>query len=353
MRAWAVVENGAPLQCIEVIDEAPAGTQVLLEVTHCGVCHSDLHFWKGSYDLGGGNVLKLTDRGVTLPRAIGHEVVGRVVAKGPQADGVEIGDVRIVFPWLGCGDCARCRAGEDNLCDKPSAIGVIRHGGFADRVMSPHPRFLVDPGSVDPALAATFACSGITVYSAIKKIQPIAPDDPVVLVGAGGLGLAAISMLHAFGHRAITVVEIDARKRQAALDAGATAVVDGTPDGLSGRIVAAAGGQAKAAIDFVNASGTVPGVLDALARGGKLVLVGVAGGEIALSLASLIFRPRTIQGSATGSPQDLRDVVALAQSGRLAPIPITQMPKTQVNEAMAMLHRGEVTGRIVLTPPSA
>jgi alcohol dehydrogenase/propanol-preferring alcohol dehydrogenase len=349
MRAWAVVENGAPLQCIEVEDVRPTGTEVLLDVTHCGVCHSDLHFWKGYYNLGSGKVMKLTERGITLPRAVGHEVVGRVVEVGPDAKGVAVGDMRIVFPWLGCGRCERCLAGDDNLCEKGNnSIGVIKNGGFGERVMSPHPKYLVDPGNVDPALAATFACSGITVYSAIKKIMPLAPSEPVVLVGAGGLGLSAISMLKALGHEHIVTVDISAEKRQAALDAGATSVVDGNGDDLTARIVAAAGKQVMAGIDFVNTGSTAFAVLDALAKGGKLVLVGVAGGDFPLSLASLIFRPRTIQGSATGSPQDLRDVVALAQSGKLAPIPIERLPKDQVNEALDMLKSGNVTGRLVL-----
>src|SRR3546814_9576559 len=76
------------------------GSEVLVEVTHCGVCHSDLHFWKGEYNLGGGKVMKLAERGVTLPRAPGHEIAGRVAAFGPEASGVALGDLRVVYPWI-------------------------------------------------------------------------------------------------------------------------------------------------------------------------------------------------------------------------------------------------------------
>ena len=103
MRAWAVVENGQPLKEIELPTPEPKGTEVLLEVTHCGVCHSDLHIWEGFYDVGGGQKMSLKDRGVVLPLAMGHEIVGRVVNLGPDARGVKVGDIRIVFPWLGCG----------------------------------------------------------------------------------------------------------------------------------------------------------------------------------------------------------------------------------------------------------
>jgi alcohol dehydrogenase/propanol-preferring alcohol dehydrogenase len=326
----------------------PQGAEVLLEVSHCGVCHSDLHFWKGEYNLGRGKVLRITDRGVTLPRAPGHEVVGRVVAYGPDATGVQKGDRRIVYPWIGCGRCARCRAGEDNLCTKQASIGVVRHGGFGSHVLVPHSRYLVDPGSVDPAVAATYACSGITVLSAIRKLGPMDPDDAIVLIGAGGLGHAAIAMLHALGHRQILVVDVDETKRRSALEAGATAVVDGSADDVTSEIIKAANGLVPYAIDFVNSSETAKAAFESLAKGGRLVLVGAAGGELELSLAGMIFLARSVIGTQTGSLQDLKDVVALAQSGKLKPIPIDRMDSDDANEALLRLKSGQVTGRLVL-----
>lgn len=348
MSIWAVVEHGAPLQRIERPAREPHGTEVLLDVTHGGVCHSDLHFWKGYYDMGGGKVMKLAERGVVLPRAPGHEVVGRVAKLGPDATGVKVGDLRIVFPWLGCGTCDDCRNGDDNLCMKPNAIGVMQDGGFGDQVVVPNARFLVDPGDVDPAYAATLACSGITVYSAISKVMPLGADEPVVLFGAGGLGLAAIAMLKALDHRNIVSVDISADKRAAALEMGASHVIDGSRPELVALIQATTGGQVKAVIDFVNNGSTADVGLELLRKGGKLVLVGVGGGELTLSLASLIFRPRAVQGTLTGNPQHLRDVVALARSGKLKPIPVTVMPRDQVNEALQMLNDGRVNGRVVL-----
>lgn len=348
MSIWAVVENGAPLQRIERAKREPVGTEVLLDVTHAGVCHSDLHFWKGYYDMGGGKLMKLAERGVQLPRAPGHEVVGRVAKVGPDADGVQVGDLRIVFPWLGCGTCEACREGNDNLCKKPNAIGVMQDGGFGEQVVVPHPRYLVDPGTVDPAYAATLACSGITVYSAIKKVMPLQADAPIVLFGAGGLGLQAIAMLRALGHSHIVSVDVSPAKRAVALEMGATAFVDSSlPDPVP-RILELTGGEVKAVIDFVNVAATAQAGLDLLQKGGKLVLVGVGGGAIELSLAGLIFRPRTVQGSATGNPQDLRDVTELARSGKLKPIPVQVLPKDKANEALHLLHEGRVTGRIVL-----
>jgi alcohol dehydrogenase/propanol-preferring alcohol dehydrogenase len=349
MEAWSVVQNGAPLVRLEKPTPEPTGTEVLVAVTHCGVCHSDLHFWEGFYELGGGKRMQLSERGVTLPRAIGHEILGRVARLGPDAVGVAVGDRRIVYPWLGCGTCRRCRAGEDNLCLSQRSLGVMQDGGFASHVVVPHPRYLVDPGDVDPAVAATFGCSGITVLSAIRKVMPLEPDDPVVLLGAGGLGLAAIAMLRALGHVAIVSVDVSAAKLEAATAAGATAVVDGTVADVAAAIVAAAGGPVLAVIDFVNGSATARAALDALAKGGRMVQVGVFGGELNISLIGLIFRAATIMGNNTGNLAELQEVARLAREGRLAPIPVTTMPKDQANAALMRLREGRVTGRIVLT----
>ena len=349
MRAWAVVENGADLEEMEMPTPEPQGTEILLEVTHCGVCHSDLHIWDGYYDLGGGKTMSLRDRGVVLPLAMGHEIVGRVAKLGPEAKGVEVGDVRIVFPWLGCGHCERCLAEEDNMCLVSRALGVYQNGGYATHVVAPHPRHLIDPGGLDPALAATYACSGVTVYSAIQKAMPMPPDKPIVVIGAGGLGLAAISVLKALGHGNIVSVDLSEEKRQAALAAGATKVVDSSGEGVADRIIAACGGPAEAIIDLVNASATAAFAFAALRKGGKLIQVGLFGGELSLPLPIMAMRSLTVQGSYVGNPKELRALVELAQDGKLQAMPITEMKQKDANEALTRLRDGKVTGRVVLT----
>jgi alcohol dehydrogenase, propanol-preferring len=353
MHAWAVVENEAPLQEIDLPTPEPTGTQVLLETTYCGVCHSDIHIWEGRYDLGGGKVMNLKDRGLTLPLAMGHEVVGRVVKLGPQATGVKVGDIRIVFPWVGCGKCAACLSEDDNMCLKPASIGVYQNGGYGTHVVAPHPRHLVDPGTLDPAVAATYACSGITVYSAIQKVMPIAPDEPIVLVGAGGLGLNAIAILRALQHRNIVVVDISAEKRAAAEKAGATRVVDGSGEGVTARIVEACGCQPLAVIDLVNGTATARFAFDSLRKGGKLIQVGLFGGELTVALPLMAIRALTVQGSYVGNPKELRALVALAQAGDLQPLPVTVVPQNQANDALMRLRSGQVTGRIVLKAEAA
>jgi alcohol dehydrogenase/propanol-preferring alcohol dehydrogenase len=350
MRAWAVVENGADLKEIELPTPEPTGTEVLLEVTHCGVCHSDLHIWEGYYDMGGGKQMSLKDRGVVLPLAMGHEIIGRVVKLGPDASGVAVGDVRIVFPWLGCGKCERCLAEEDNMCVVANrSLGVYQNGGYGTHVVAPHPRHLIDLGTLDPAIAATYACSGVTVYSAIRKVLPMQPSDPIVVVGAGGLGLNAIEILKTLGHKAIVVVDLSVDKLKAATDAGATAVVDASSPGTTKRILEACGGPVQAVIDLVNGTATAAFAFAALRKGGKLVQVGLFGGEMTLPLPMMPMRALTVQGSYVGSPKELRELVALAQNGGITPLPITRMPQVEANTALHRLKDGKVTGRIVLT----
>jgi alcohol dehydrogenase/propanol-preferring alcohol dehydrogenase len=353
MRAWAVVENGAPLQELDLPTPEPKGTEVLLEVTHCGVCHSDLHVWEGYYDLGGGQKMSLKDRGVVLPLAMGHEVVGRVSKLGPEATGVKVGDLRIVYPWVGCGKCDACKSENDNMCLSPRSIGIYQNGGYATHVVAPHPRHLVDLEGVDPAVAATYACSGITVYSAIKKVLPISPDEPIVLVGAGGLGLNAISVLKALGHKNIVSVDVSEEKLHGALKAGATKAVNGAGEGATQRLLEATGGPVLAIIDLVNGSATARMAFPALRKGGKLIQVGLFGGDMTIPLPVMAMRALTIQGSYVGNVPELRELVALAKDGKLAALPVTTVPLNQANDALMRLHDGKVTGRVVLKAEAA
>jgi alcohol dehydrogenase/propanol-preferring alcohol dehydrogenase len=351
MRAWAVVAPKQPLQEMEWPTPEPTGRQVLLEVTHAGVCHSDLHIWEGEYDLGSKGIMKLSDRGVKLPLAMGHEIVGRVVKWGPEAEGqgLAVGQVRIVFPWVGCGTCARCRAEEDNMCLQGKALGVFQNGGYATHVLAPEPRHLIDPGDLDPALAATYACSGVTVFSAINKVMPMHPDTAIVLVGAGGLGLQAITVLKAMGHRRIVSVDISAEKLAAARAAGATDTLEATGDDVAKRLVALCGGAVEAVIDLVNGTQTARFAIDALTKGGKLVQVGLFGGEMVVPLPLMAMRALTIRGSYVGDPKELRALVKLAQGGKLDAIPITREPLRNADAALQRLRQGKVVGRIVLT----
>jgi len=354
MRAWAVVETGQPLQALDWPTPEPKGAEVLIEVTHCGVCHSDLHIWEGGYDLGSRGRLSMQDRGMSLPLAMGHEIVGRVAAMGPEAKGASVGEMKVVFPWIGCGRCERCSAGDDNMCANAArTLGIYRNGGYATHVLVPDARYLVPLDGLRPEVAATYACSGITVHSAIRKLGDIPPDEPVVIVGAGGLGLNAIHMLKALGHKRIVSVDLSAEKLEAARTAGATETVLAQGEGVSAAIVEACGGPVMAVIDLVNGSSTARFAFDALGKGGKLIQVGLFGGELAVPLPIMAIRALTVQGSYVGSLNDLKSVMELAKAGKLAPLPVTTEPMPEANAVLQRLRDGKVTGRVVLRAEAA
>jgi D-arabinose 1-dehydrogenase-like Zn-dependent alcohol dehydrogenase len=328
----------------------PAGTEVLLKVVAAGVCHSDLHIWEGYYDLGGGKRLKLSDRGVKLPLTMGHENVGEVVAVGPEAAGVKMGARSLVHPWIGCGDCAVCRRGDEQLCRTPFSIGVFRSGGYADHLLVPHPRYLFDTGGIAPERAAPLACSGITTYGALKKVGPLLSEEPVVIIGAGGLGLMCLSLHRAMAGKGAIVVDIDPVKREAALKAGAQAAIDGNAPDAAKQIIEATKGGAWAVIDLVGSSRTVQLALDSIVKGGKLIMVGLFGGDITLPTPSFPLRAMTIQGSYVGSLTEMAELLDLVRRKGVPDLPVGTRPLAAVNEALNELQAGKVIGRLVLTP---
>lgn len=350
MKSYEVCECGAPLRLREQATPEPAGTEVLLEVTAAGICHSDIHFWEGIYDIGGGNVMRLADRGLKLPLTLGHENVGRVVAVGPEAVGVNLGDERLVYPWIGCGTCMVCRRGDEQLCLKPQFVGAFRPGGFSDHLMVPHPRYLIGYGDLTPEQAAPLACSGVTAYGALKKFGDLLKSEPVVVIGAGGVGLMALAILRAMKARGAVVVDIDARKREAAMQAGALAVVDGRAADAAAQIQAIVNDRIWAVVDFVGSGSTVKLGTDLLTKGGQLVVVGLFGGEITMPTPYIPMRAMTIQGSYTGSLPDLNELIGLLRTSPMPYMPVEVRPLDSVNRSLHDLKDGNVIGRVVLAP---
>jgi D-arabinose 1-dehydrogenase-like Zn-dependent alcohol dehydrogenase len=349
MRSFQVCTCGEPLQCNEYPTPTPTGTEVLLKVVAAGVCHSDLHLSDGWFDLGGGKRMSLQDRGMKLPVTLGHENVGDVVAAGPDAQGVKIGARVLAHPWIGCGVCAVCRRGDENLCRAMKSLGVFSNGGYSDYVMLPHPRYLIDIGNLPADRAAPLACSGVTTYGALKKV-PTLKDEPTVIIGAGGLGLMCIAIHKAMGGKSAIVVDIDPVKREAAKQAGATAVIDGAAPDAAQQIISMTDGGAWAVIDLVGSSATARLGIDSLIKGGKYIIVGLYGGDIALSLPPIPMRAITIQGSYVGSLPEMRELIDLVRRTGLPPVPVATQPLDKVNAVLDQLRAGKVVGRVVLTP---
>jgi D-arabinose 1-dehydrogenase-like Zn-dependent alcohol dehydrogenase len=348
MLSYDVLEWGKPLEKAERETPKPTGAEVLLRLKYCGVCHSDAHIRDGYFDLGGGKRLHMSERGMNPPVTLGHEPYGTVIAAGTEAGDAPIGTDRLVYPWTGCGICSRCREGLDNYCASPRSIGLQRPGGYADHLIVPHPRYLIDAGGIDPVWAATLSCSGLATYSAVSKLSPIPRDEWVAVIGAGGLGLTAIGMLRALGHERIVAVDIDSAKLNAAQAAGAAATLDSRDGDAPQKLREISGGALYGAVDLVGRADTASLATIALRKGGKLIVVGLFGGEISLSLAATTLRALTIQGSHLGSVNELKQVVALARAGKLQPIPIEKRPLSAVNRTLDELKAGGIVGRVVV-----
>lgn len=348
---WAFPSWGGELQ--EFSDElaAPAGHEVTVRITHCGMCHSDLHIQAGGFDMGGGKLSSLERAGAKLPVTMGHEIGGEVVEVGPDAKGVAVGDRVIVYPWLGCGECAVCQRGDDHLCTKASRnLGIQLPGGYADLVRVPHERYLVPIGTLEPARAATFACAGITAFGAIRKLDTMAADDHVVVIGCGGVGMTAVALLSATSKARVVAVDPDPAKREAALKHGAALAFDPAEADAAKAIAKACKFNIAGAVDFVGAESTSSLAVNLVRRTGQVVIVGLFGGEFRMPLPMFALKSLRISGSYVAGLNELRELVELAQRVELPQIPLQLRPLRQVNQALADLAGGRVVGRVVLQP---
>ena len=342
MISYQTTTPGVALVEVETETPQPQGTEVLIKTVACGVCHSDIHMHDGVFELGGGKQLEVGQEGMVL----GHEIFGKVIALGPDAEGAAIGDLRVVFPWIGCGECAACHRGDEQLCTPGRALGIAQHGGFADHVLVPHSRYLFDKGDVSDSLAATYACSGLTAYGALKKVGELQADDEVVIIGAGGVGSMAIQIAKAMGIDPI-VVDIDEGKLQTARDFGATRTFNSS-DPQTAKAIRKATGGAYAALDFVGAEASVNYGLNCLRKGGMLVIIGLYGGALSMPIPFIPMNARIIQGSYVGSLQDMSELMTMVRDGKIAPIDIVERPLAEANAALADLKAGQVRGRQVL-----
>jgi propanol-preferring alcohol dehydrogenase len=350
VKSYQVIDFGRPLGEMNLPDPKPAGDQVVVAVKAAGVCHSDLHIWEGGFDLGGGRRLTLKDRGVQLPLTLGHETVGEILSIGPNVTDRKVGEMCLVYPWIGCGVCRVCRNGYENLCMKPRCLGIHCDGGYSNQLLVPHSKYLVPLEGLDPVTAAPLACSGVTTYSALKKLGSLIRDDLVLVIGAGGLGLMCVSILKAMGGKGAVVVDIDEKRREAALAVGAIAAIDGAaPDALA-RITETFTGPCWAAIDLVGSPSTAALAFDSLGRGGKLIMVGLFGGEATWPLPLIPMKAATISGSYTGNLTETKELLDLARLGVVSNIPIQRRPLSDATEALEDLKAGRVVGRVVLRP---
>jgi propanol-preferring alcohol dehydrogenase len=351
MEAARIIEPKESLQIQHLETPKPKGSQVLIKVNSSGVCHSDIHLWEGGYEGPSGQFLKATDRGVKYPLTPGHEIAGTVESMGEEAEGFNKNERVIVFPWIGEGLCPACRIGQENLCDKPRSLGIYTDGGYADYVLVPNYKYLVKlDEDMDLDASATLSCSALTAYGAIKNTD-LKPNNNVVIVGAGGLGLMAMQIAKAISGAKIIAMDLDDQKLDIAKKNGADYTINSKKqDPLKAIMELTDKMGADAIIDFVNASKTVETDMQLLRRRGKLVLVGLFGGELKLNLITMPTRAYKIIGSYTGSISEMVELVSLAKRGVIKPVVSNRFRLDQATEALTMLKEGKVVGRGVINP---
>ena len=345
MHRQSLTAYGAPL-CETIVETPrPQGTQVLVRIARCGVCHSDLHMQDGFFTLGDGKQLDVR-AGRTLPFTLGHEIAGEIESAGPDAS-AKTGAKVAVYPWIGCGQCPTCKAGDENICAAPRHLGITVDGGYATHVLVPHPRYLIDYAPLPASYAGALMCSGLTAYAALKRLADRASRAPLLLVGAGGVGLMGLALTRAM-YGAPYVADIDPKKREAALAAAAKEVFDPADPNTRKALLKASGGI-YAAVDFVGSDKSLNFATGVLAKGGKVVVTGLLGGGYSTAVAMFPLKAMTIEGTQTGTLAEARELIDLVGAKNIAPPPIAERPLDQASKTLDDLRAGKIVGRVVLT----
>lgn len=343
----SLVKFDAPL-CETIVETPkPQGREVLVRVERCGLCHSDLHIQDGYADLGGGKKLDTT-RGMTLPFTLGHEIAGVVEEVGPDGYQSLIGKKRAVFPWIGCGKCRDCANGDENLCARNRYLGVSIDGGFASHVLVPDEKYLLDFDPLPINMAATLMCSGATAYGALKRLVERPRQRNILLIGLGGVGMMGLAFAPAMFKQPISVADLSATARETALKNGASIAYDPSEADIAKRILKETDGGFDGVVDFAGNEKSIAFAMSVLARGGKIVVSGLMGGNFSLPMVQWIYKRMTIEGFMTGTLAEGRELMDLARSGKVKPTPMKEEPMADAQKWIDQLRAGKVVGRIML-----
>ena len=348
MKAYQVVANGEPLEEKDLETPSPSGKEVLLKTVSCGVCHSDVHIHDGYFDLGGGIQLP-SPLPEGNPLTMGHEIFGEVVALGEGVEGVSVGEKYVAYPWMGCGDCELCNDDMTHYCPNNSNLGIHVGGGYGDHVLVPDEKYLFSAADTPDSLAGSYACRGLTAYSALKKAGPYNKDNSLVIVSAGGMGILALKIAKAaYGINAI-VVDIDDEKLGMASQLGASATINSTEEGAAEKLFELTEGGARSIVDFVGAEASVNFGYNLLARGGSYVVVGLFGGQISVPLPMQALFEKKLMGSYVGSLGDMQELMELVVAGKIDPVDVETRDVSEANRTLKEMKEGKLLGLVALT----
>lgn len=342
MKAARLHAYNSPLQLDDVPTPRPGPGEVIVKISGAGFCHSDLHVIDGE--------IQILPK---LPVTLGHENAGIVSAIGAGVTSVREGDAVVVYGAWGCGRCDYCITGHEQLCAAPEWCGLSQwDGGYAEYLRVPHDRYLVKLDRIDPVVAAPLADAALTPYRAVKKALPLLePDHPTLVIGLGGLGQYGVKLLRLLSGARIIAVDTSPEKRKLAAMIGADEVLDGSDPELVTRIREISNGAGvTAAFDFVGSDSTLATAIASTRSLGKVFQLGLAGG--AAKLQPLVNSRFEVGFECTlwGTLKELREVVALVEDGRLALGKTETAPLDRINEVYARLKRGDVDGRLIVTP---
>lgn len=327
MLAMVLVNPGQPLQCQERATPTAGTGQLLIKVLACGVCRTDLHLVDGELPQ------------AILPRIPGHEIVGEVIAVGPDVTSQWVGR-RVGVPWLGwtCGQCSFCKACHENLCDKALFTGCQLDGGYAEYTVADERYCFPIPDSLSDTEAAPLLCAGLIGFRALRMA---ANARHLGLYGFGAAAHLAIQIARARGQRVYAFTRPDDKESQAyARSLGA--VWAGASDQSPSHLL-------DASLIFAPVGSLVPLALAATAKGGCVICAGIHMSDIPEFPYRLLWGERSIRSVANLTRDDGR---AFFEELERSPIhsDVTRFPLSEANQALACLRRGEFNGAIVLTP---
>ncbi|MBI4875531.1 MAG: NAD(P)-dependent alcohol dehydrogenase [Acidobacteria bacterium] len=331
IQAYAASGPGAPLEPFEYQPAPPnlEPTQVEISISHCGMCHTDIHLWNNDWGF------------TQYPMVPGHEIAGTVTEAGSLAKSFREGQ-RVGLGWESgsCGECQYCRRGEENVCLAWKGTCTHGYGGYASAIRADS-RFVIPiPEGLDSEAAAPLLCGGITVYAPLA--QEVHPAMRVGVVGVGGLGHLAVQYARAFGCE-VAAFSTSPDKEAEARRLGANRFINAREEGA----LEQAANSCDFVISTVSADLDWAAYLNVLKPKGKLCVVGVPASELRLPAFPLIVGRKSVFGSPVGSPSLIREMLEF--SARNGVLPVTErFPMARVNEALARLKANQARYRIVL-----
>jgi propanol-preferring alcohol dehydrogenase len=337
VRAVRFHGKGRPPAVEDVEAPRPGPGQVVVDVAAAGVCGTELHFLDGL----------LTP--ATAPITLGHEVAGVVAEVGPGVAGVAVGDRVAVHYFHACHECARCRAGDDHLCDAPLGfLAFVNDGGFAEQVVVPASSAVPVPDELDLTTAASLCCSATTALHAVD-VAGVRPGATAVVYGVGGVGLALVQVLRELGARVVGVGRSEERLA-VARELGAETTVDASAGDVAEAIRQATGGAgADVVFELVGTRETSAAALASLGKAGTLVYIGYSFDRIELDPLSLVVPEQRIVTSVGNRRSELVRALDLASRGVLRTA-VVERRLEDASQVLEDLRAGRIVGRAVLVP---